>query len=78
MTGIALTGGDTTNINTGNTLISAGLVASGLGLSTMVTGLIFRGIGKRKVKEYRIKLEDLRMGFYYTPKSSGFVLTYRF
>jgi hypothetical protein len=55
-----------------------GYALMGVGLATAVTGLIFRGIGKRKVTEYKIKLNDVRAGFYYTPNHSGIVLTYRF
>ena len=58
--------------------IYPGYIMMGVGLATMVTGFVFRGIGKRKVTEYGIKLNDLRTGFYYTPKHLGFVLTYRF
>jgi len=56
----------------------AGAVMLGLGITAMVPGLIFRGIGKNKTREYRMKLDDLRAGFYYTPAHSGFVLAYTF
>jgi hypothetical protein len=56
----------------------AGYAIMGVGLATMVPGIIFRGIGKRKTKEYQIRLDDLRTGFYYTPGHSGFVLTFSF
>ena len=55
-----------------------GYVLMGLGVATMVPGFIFHGIGKRKTKEYQIRLNDLRTGLYYTPRHAGFVLTYRF
>jgi hypothetical protein len=57
---------------------AAGYVLMVVGLATMVPGFIFHGIGKRKTKEYQIRLNDLRTGFYYTPRHAGFVLTYRF
>jgi hypothetical protein len=58
--------------------VLSGYVALGVGLATAVTGLVFRGIGNRKITEYRIKLNDVRTGFYFTPQHSGIVLTYRF
>jgi hypothetical protein len=58
--------------------VMAGYALIGVGIATMATGLIFRGIGKRKTAEYRIKLHDVRTGFYFTPRHSGIVLTYRF
>jgi len=59
-------------------IVGASYAIIGVGVVTMINGLIFHGIGKRKTNEYKIKLNDIRTGFYYTPNHSGIVLTYRF
>ncbi|MCU0371276.1 MAG: hypothetical protein MUC31_07670 [Bacteroidales bacterium] len=59
-------------------IVGASYAIMGIGVAAMINGLIFNGIGKRKTREYRIKLDDLRTQFYYTPEHSGIMLTYRF
>ena len=61
-----------------DTIVGASYAIIGIGVATMINGLIFNGIGKRKTKEYQIRLNDVKTGFYYTPEHSGLVLTYRF
>jgi len=61
-----------------DTIVGASYAIIGIGVATIVNGLIFGGIGKRKSHDYQIKLDDLRTGFYYTPNHAGIMLTYRF
>lgn len=59
-------------------LITVSYVVIGAGLATIIPGLIFRSIGKRKTKEYQTKLENLNTSFYKAPNHSGLSLTYTF
>lgn len=61
-----------------DTIVGASYAIIGVGVATIVNGLIFGGIGKRKTNDYQRKLDDLRTSFYYAPGHSGVVLTYRF
>ncbi|MBN1413906.1 MAG: hypothetical protein JW973_02295 [Bacteroidales bacterium] len=56
--------------------IGVGVAVAGIFL--MVPGIILNSVGKNKVREYQIRLNDLRPSFYYTPQHAGFTLTYRF
>jgi hypothetical protein len=62
---------------------SVGLAYVGLGLAAagiiaIIPGSINWSTGKKKVKEYQIKLDDARTGFYYNPKSVGVTLAFKF
>ncbi len=59
------------SLYTGSFLLCAGIIA-------VIPGIIYHSIGKSKAREYRIRLENIKTGFYYTPQSSGFTLTYNF
>jgi len=50
----------------------------GAGLVSLIPGIIYWSIGKSKTREYKIKLENLKVGAYYIPNQSGLTLTYRF
>ena len=65
-------------VNQNDDFLIPASVVSGVGLATMIPGFILRGNGKRKVSEYKIKLNDVRTSFYYSPRHSGIRLTYRF
>ena len=49
-----------------------------IGGATMIPGVIFRSIGKSKSREYQIRLDGLKTGFYYNPSHSGIMIRYRF
>jgi hypothetical protein len=49
-----------------------------IGVAGIIYGAISYSKGKRKTKEYQIKLDNLRTGFYYTPNQAGLKLTFKF
>ncbi|MCU0462304.1 MAG: hypothetical protein MUF36_09875 [Bacteroidales bacterium] len=55
----------------GGALLSAGTITS------VISGINW-GVGKRKIKEYQIRLDDTKSGFYYNPKSIGVTLAFKF
>ena len=59
-------------------ITTASYVLMGAGVVAVIPGLIFHNIGKRKSKEYQMKLDSIKTGFYYTPEHSGILLTYTF
>ena len=66
------------NIYVNDEWITVGFVSICAGVVACIPGIIDKSVGKRKTKEYKIRLNDLKTSFYYTPKYSGFRLTYRF
>jgi hypothetical protein len=44
----------------------------------IIPGLIVYFIGKHRTKEYKIKLDDLRSGFYIAPNQVGLRLAFKF
>jgi hypothetical protein len=48
------------------------------GITALVIGSINWGMGKRKLYEYKIRLDDARSGFYYKPDQIGLKLTFNF
>ena len=76
--GMIVIGTQTSNENLGSVFTPVGSVLTAVGVIALIPGIIFHGIGKSKTREYQIKLDNLKTGFYYTPNHSGFTLTYRF
>lgn len=69
---------DRSTWDTSDALIYSGAAVGGLGVISLVNGIIFRSIGKRKTGEYQMRLDNLKVGSYCTPNHSGFTLTYSF
>jgi mannose/fructose/N-acetylgalactosamine-specific phosphotransferase system component IIC len=60
-------------------MCTASYIVMAAGIATMIPGIIYNRIGTSKAREYQIKLNDLRTGFYYTPdKVVGFSLAFKF
>jgi hypothetical protein len=57
---------------------TAGYILMGVGVAAMIPGLILHGVGKSKVREYQMRLDNIRTGFYFSPDHSGITLTYNF
>jgi hypothetical protein len=82
-TGLIIYGTGPKSVNQDWPLIT-GSVCAAVGTVAIVPGAVYWGIGKSKSREYKLKLENLRTGFYYKPNSvyapgsSGLVLTFRF
>jgi hypothetical protein len=55
-----------------------GLLIGEAGIALTVTGIINRSIGKRKITQYKIKLDNARSGFYYRPDQAGLRLAFKF
>jgi hypothetical protein len=55
-----------------------GASLAGAGLITTIVGASNWSIGKKKVKEYKIRLDDARSGFYFSPNQVGLKLTFKF
>jgi hypothetical protein len=55
-----------------------GASLAGAAVITIIVGSINWSIGKKKVKEYQIKLDDARSGFYISPDQVGLKLTFKF
>jgi hypothetical protein len=60
------------------TLGIVGAVLGAVGVVSTVMGLINWSTGKNKVKEYKMRLDDFRSGFYITPNNVGVKLTFKF
>lgn len=56
--------------------VGGGLCAAGL--IAIIPGSINWSVGKKKVREYQIRLDDLRSGIYYGPGQAGFKLAFKF
>jgi H+/Cl- antiporter ClcA len=56
----------------------AGYIVAGAGVIASVISGIHWSVGKSKVTEYKIRLDDTRSGFYFNSKSAGVTLTFRF
>jgi len=77
--GTIVSGGTLSVISDSNRIIRyVGAVFVGAGVITALVSGINWSVGKRKVKEYQIRLEDARTGFYYYPKSIGVTLAFKF
>ena len=59
-------------------LLYAGGGLAFAGTIATIPGIINWSVGKKKVKEYQIRLDDLRSGFYYGPSQVGFKLAFKF
>jgi hypothetical protein len=57
--------------------ITGGIIGA-LGVFSLVPGAINWSVGKKKVKEYQLKLDNARSGFYYGPNQVGLKLTFKF
>lgn len=66
------------NVNRALTYNLIGLAVGAAGLGSFIPGVINLGIGKRKINEYQIRLDDARTGFYYSPHSVGVTLALKF
>jgi hypothetical protein len=55
-----------------------GFGVAGAGLIAIIPGSINWSIGKKKVKEYQIRLDDARSGFYISPDHAGLKLVFKF
>ena len=62
----------------GDRYMIAGYVVGGAGIVLSIPGIINWSVGHKKVTEYTIKLDDVRAGFYYNPKSAGVTLAFKF
>jgi hypothetical protein len=58
--------------------IIAGLFINAAGVAAFVSGLVLHGVGNRKIKEYQVKRDGLKINPYATLKSTGLTLTYQF
>lgn len=56
----------------------AGLVCAELGLDLIIAGAVMASIGSKKVKLYKMRLNQLTVGMKYTPERKSLTLTYRF
>jgi|WetSurMetagenome_2_1015567.scaffolds.fasta_scaffold289601_2 hypothetical protein len=54
------------------------LIISSVALALIVPGLIDIVVSKHKIKEYKIKLDSTRSGFYYGPNQVGLKLAFKF
>jgi hypothetical protein len=59
-------------------LLYGGLGLAGAGLIAIIPGSINWSVGKKKAREYQIRLEDIRMGFYFHPDHVGVKLAFKF
>jgi hypothetical protein len=62
----------------GDRQVIVGSVIGGVGVAAIVSGFILHGVGNRKLKEYQLKRDGLKIHPYATLKSKGLTLTYRF
>jgi hypothetical protein len=63
---------------TSDPLYNIGIYGTGFGIDMIIGGSIMKSIGKRKVIQYKKKLDGLSAGLRYNGKSAGFSLVYRF
>jgi uncharacterized membrane protein len=56
----------------------SGLAAGVVGVLILIPSAINWGIGKKKVREYQLKLDNLKTGFYYAPNYVGLKLAFKF
>lgn len=61
-----------------DTYMYCAVAAITVGATGIIYGIISNITGKRKAKEYQIKLDHLRTGFYYTPVQVGLKLAFKF
>jgi len=62
----------------GDKYMIAGYVVGGAGIVLSIPGIINWSVGHKKVREYTIKLDDARSGFYFNPKNVGVTLAFKF
>ncbi|HLO60278.1 MAG TPA: hypothetical protein VK179_16120 [Bacteroidales bacterium] len=63
---------------TADPLYYVGVYGTGFGIDMIIGGSILKSIGKRKVIQYKKKLDGLSAGLRYNGTSAGFGLVYRF
>lgn len=56
----------------------SGILLEPVGIIMIIPGAINWSVGKKKVKEYQIRLDDYRSGFYYGPNQAGLKLAFKF
>ena len=61
-----------------NNLNVASTIFTVAGLALIIPGSINWSIGKKKVKEYQLRLDDAKSGFYFSPNQVGLKLTFKF
>jgi hypothetical protein len=55
-----------------------GASLAGVGVITTIVGSTNWSVGKKKAKEYQIRLDDARSGIYFSPNQVGLKLTFKF
>jgi hypothetical protein len=63
---------------TSDPLYNIGIYGTGFGIDMIIGGSILKIIGKRKVIQYKKKLDGLSAGLCYNRNSTGFALVYKF
>lgn len=56
----------------------AGYVIGGLGIAGIISGIVLHNVGNRKLQEYQVKRDGLKISPYTNLKGAGLSLTYRF
>jgi len=56
----------------------AGYIVAGAGLVASIPSMINWSVGKRKIREYQLRLDDTRSGFYYGPNQIGLKFAFKF